>query len=268
MPKNWFVITACNEFANPSANLKGCCNDGRAAFELCRDDFNSIGWDGTLLFNARNTANAARAAIQQVVDAASPGECVWVHNSSHGTIVPINGRSEHCNVAYDFDWSDLNTFISGSQYQAIFRSAKPGVKIYFTTDSCNSGEMITRALLFGKNGNRMIKTPKFLHPPLDLELMLSMCTKASPRGIVGDLKDVWFLSGCGPSATDYSADVTDPTTGNSYGAFSHYLFPLLKANKGMKKADIVRLLNGQLAADQYEQQSMAGGSNDGSFLNI
>ena len=265
MPKNWFIITACNEFADPAANLKGCCNDGRAAFELCRDDFNTIGWDGEILFNRRNTANAARTAIQQVMDVASPGDCVWVHNSSHGTIVPINGRAEHCNVAYDFDWNDLSTFVSGSQYQEMFRSAKPGVKIYFTTDSCNSGGMIGRAL-FANNGNKMIKTSKFLHPPLDLELKLSMYSKAHPKGLVGDLTDVWFISGCGPNATDYSADVTDPMTGNSFGAFSHYLFPLLRANKGMKKADLIRLLNGQLAADQYEQQSMAGGSNDGSFL--
>jgi hypothetical protein len=263
---NYFVFTACNEFADPNANLKGCCNDARAAFELCRDDFNTVGWDGELLFNRRNTAKAARTTIQQVIDAASPGDCIWIHNSSHGTIVPINGKSEHCNVPYDFDWNDLNTFVSGSQYQAMFRSAKPGVKIYFTTDSCNSGGMIGRAITNGlRNGT--VRKNKFLHPPLDLELKLSMCVKANPKGLIGDLTDVWFISGCGPSATDYSADVTDPQTGQSYGAFSHYLFPLLKANKGKPKLEICSMVDSVLAQDQFDQRPMPGGSNLGSFLN-
>ncbi len=265
MSKNYAVITACNEFKDQNANLKGCCNDGRAAFEMIRDNFNTVGWECTLLFNSRNTAQAARDAIQQAIDAAVPGDCVFIHNSSHGTIVPINGKSEHCNVPYDFDWNDLNTFVSGSQYQAMFRSAKPGVKIYFTTDSCNSGGMIGRALVNGlKNGT--VRKNRFLHPPLDLELMLSMCTAAHPKGLIGDLTDVWFLSGCGPSATDYSADVTDPSTGNSYGAFSHYLFPLLIANKGKPKVQICQMIDSALAQDQFDQKPMAGGSDDGSFL--
>jgi hypothetical protein len=99
------------------------------------------------------------------------------------------------------------------------------------------------------------KTSRFLHAPTDLQLKMTMCSPPHHKGLVGDL-DIGFISGCEELDTDYSADVTDPETGESYGAFSHYLFPLLVANRDKSLKEIGKMVCDALAADGFDQRPM------------
>ncbi len=265
--KQYGVLVGCNNFGVPGAELRGCINDLRSMYEMLATYYNYAGWEFNFLVDGRNTAENQRALIARVIGDAVAGDIVAIHNSSHGTKVPVNGKIEHANCAYGFDWNRIpETFVLGSQYQALISAAKPGVKVYFTTDSCNSGEMMTRGLL-GPKGNRSI-TKRFMQQPIDIawqiEHLAKQGVKSNPRGLVGNLIDVAFASGCGPADTDYSADCgeTDPTTGQErfFGAFTEYFCKTVLANKDKSFEDVINLEASALATDQFEQRPMPYGA--------
>lgn len=259
--KQYAILVGCNDFGVPGSELRGCDNDVRSMYDLLSTYFNYSGWEVHFLLDSRNTAVNQRALIAQVIAAAQPGDIVVIHNSSHGTTIPINGKIEHANVAYGFNWSDISTFVLGSEYQALFIAAKPGVKIWFTTDSCNSGGMLTRGILQNPLPNGRTVKSRFLEQPLDIQWQIEHLKKtgvvAHPRGLIGDLLDLSFASGCGPGATDYSADCgeVDPATGQEvfFGAFTKYFTQSVLANKDKSFEDVIGIEVKTLAADQFDQ---------------
>lgn len=264
--KQYGVLAGCNDFGVEGATLRGCINDLRSMYDMLATFFDYAGWEFDFLVNETNTAANQRAAIAKVIAAAQPGDIVVVHNSSHGTTIPVNGKVEHANVCYGFDWSNISTFVLGSEYQALFLAAKPGVKLYFTTDSCNSGGMLTRGLKPNSNPRKI--DSRFLPQPIGVQWQLEHLKKlgvmANPRGLVGNVIDIAFASGCGPAETDYSADAgeIDPTTGQEvwFGAFTKYFTQAVLANKGDTFHQIIDVEVGALKTDQYDQVPMPYGA--------
>ncbi len=259
--KQYGILVGCNDFGVDGANLKGCINDLRRMYEMLATFYNYSGWEFDFLIDQRNTAANQRALISKIISMAVADDIVVVHNSGHGTIAPVNGKLEHANCAYGFDWNDIpNTFMLGSTYQALFAAAKPGVKIYFTTDSCNSGNMMTRGILDPRVIGRKI-TKRFMEQPLDIKWKIEHLKKLgerSPRAMVGNMVDVAFASGCGPNETDYSADAgeIDPATGQEhwFGAFTRYFTETVLTNKDKSFEENIALECQTLLANQYDQQ--------------
>lgn len=265
--KQYAILCGCNEFGVEGASLRGCINDLRSMYDMLSKFYNYSGWEFDFLIDGRNTAANQRALIRKIIAVAQPGDTVIIHNSSHGTTIPVNGKIEHANVAYGFDWNDLSTFVLGSEYQAMILEKKDGVYLGFTTDSCNSGEMLNRGLLTRLQPGRSI-IKKFIAPPVDFQWQLEHLAKqgvtAHPRGLIENVLDVAFSSGCGPAATDYSADCgeVDPTTGqeNFFGAFTRYFTQTVLANRDKSFENVINLEVKTLAADQFDQAPVPYGA--------
>ncbi len=256
--KQYGILVGCNDHGVEGADLRGCINDLRSFYELLATYFNYDGWEFDFLVDQRNTAHNQRTLIEKIVAMAMPGDIIDLHNSSHGTKVPYRNRIEHAVCAYGYDFNKIGeTFVLGSQYQELFAKAKPGVRIYFTNDSCNSGGMMKRGLI--SNVNRVVK-PRFVEQPIDIKWKLEHLSRAgsiAPRALVGDMVDVAYASGCGPRETDYSADVgeTDPITGiqHWYGAFSRYFKETVLLHKGKSFQEVIAIEAQSLATNQYDQ---------------
>lgn len=266
--RQYGILFGCNDFGVPGAELRGCINDLRRMYDMLSTHFNYSGWDFDFLIDSRNTAKNQRALIAKVIAAAEPGDIVVMHDSSHGTKFPVGNKIEHANCCYGFDWNDLSTFMAGSEYQSLIAAAKPGVYVAFTTDSCNSGDMLKRGLLVKPLPNGRTVIPKFIQAPIDLrwkmESLEASGKTAHPRGLIGDVIDVAFSSGCGPKDTDYSADAgeVDPATGQEvfFGAFTKYFCDAALANKTKNFKDVIGLEVDALAADQFDQAPIPYGA--------
>lgn len=266
--KQYAILCGCNEFGVDGASLRGCINDLRSMYQMLAQFYNYSGWEFNFLIDSQNTADNQRALIQRVIAAAQPGDIVVIHISGHGTKIPVNGKIEHANVCYGFDWNNIGkSFVLGSEYQSLFMAKKDGVYLAFTTDSCNSGEMLNRGLLTKLQPGRSI-IKKFITPPIGVQWQLdhlaSQGISAHSRGLVGDLLDIAFSSGCGPADTDYSADCgeVDPTTGqeNFFGAFTRYFTQSVLANRDKSFEDCIDLEVKALAADHFDQAPMPYGA--------
>ena len=263
MPTQYLILTGCNDFGVPGAELKGCINDLRHVYDTAARYFNHFGFKFYILHDSSNTAKAARELIGNVIADAQAGDPIWLHNSSHGTFVPVDGRNEHANCAYGFDWNDPDTFMLGTHYQTLFAAKKPGTPLTFTNDACNSGNMMSvRAINRLSNPAHKCLLKKFVAPPdgfqMQLDHMKNNGILPSPRGLLGNLHGITYISGCGPKDTDYSADVTDPATGASGGAFStalcDYLNTTLQNSADPTNDVVTQAVCKNLAADQFDQQ--------------
>src|SRR6187402_2190411 len=204
--KQYGILVGCNDFGVEGASLRGCINDLRGFYEMLATFFNYEGWEFDFLIDQRNTAEAQRQLIAKIISYAVSGEIVVLHNSSHGTKVPNGNKIESANCAYGFNWNKIpETFVLGSQYQELFKAAKPGVLIYFTTDSCCSGYMTRRGLLSKPEPENRVIVPKFVTQPADIQWKIEHLKKTgvvAPRAMIGEMVDVAFGSGCGPLETD------------------------------------------------------------------
>lgn len=252
----YLILTGCNNFGVPGADLRGCINDLRNVFELCRSLYAAIGWkvQGHCLVDAANTAVNARVAIADVMNRATIGDKVWLHNSSHGT----TDGNDYYSCAYGFDWSNMKTFVSGSDYYNLLKvGADKGVDILFTNDACNSGGAIGRVI----DG-----------PPRDIRVKSVQCPHYNGNGnvtlekAIGSL-NIAYISGSGPKSTDYSADVMGPD-GRAFGAFSSHLIQSYKDLRALNATyeTIVRDINADLAHDSYEQRPELHGLRRGQIM--
>jgi hypothetical protein len=240
----WLILTGCNNFGVPGSELRGCINDLRSVWELCRQLYAALGWkvQGHCLVDAVNTADNARAAIADVMLRAAPGDKVWLHNSGHGT----KDGNDYYSVAYGFDWRDMNTFVSGSQYYSLLKKgADKGLDILFTDDACNSGAAIGRSI---DAPPRDIRAKALANPNYNGNSSVTLGKALAQL-------DICYMSGSGPLATDYSADVMGPD-GKAFGAFTHYLlnsYGKLRQTKATYR-QVNQDENAALATDRYEQR--------------
>lgn len=275
------VLMGCNDFGVSGASLRGCLNDLRRMYYCIAGD-NPAGWTVRFLADKTNTAEAQREVLIKTVVDAQPGNTVRVHDSSHGTIIPINGKIEHALCAYGFDWGDFSTFGLGSVYQSIFARKKDGVRIICTVDACNSGNIgqPVRGMLNPKVAGPKFEN-RFITPPfaamMEIKHLMAQGVKAHPRGLMGD-SDIVYVSACGPKDTDYSADAClgpdDPgyecqraEDGNFWGgAFTWAWAPIEEARRSSPVRDVTNYTIASLKSNQYDQVPVINGD-DGKPLN-
>jgi hypothetical protein len=124
------------------------------------------------------------------------------------------------------------------------------MKVVFTLDACNSGNAIGRDIKGPPRDMRFKAVPAPYTFTNFTGYTVEKAIKDEKLGIV-------YISGCGPKATDYSADVVG-SDGRAYGAMSKYqLSAYNKAIEGGTKATYraaVRMMNIELEANQFEQR--------------
>lgn len=257
-PDCHLFLYGCNEYLDPNANLSGCGSDCNTIQALAQTCFGSQGWTVHNFFGKRNIAKDVKVALLALAKTLKPGDVIWIHNSSHGTTIPINGVKHHATVSYNFDWNDLTTFMLDTDYWAIFEAFAPGVHVTFTCDSCYAEGLTAIRGLLAPHGHT-IKN-RFLPAPEKLQELLKTAKGAHPRGLVGNKLDI--SAGFGSLKDKTAADVRD-NNGVCYGAYTHHLANRIKENPKRTFLETHELTFKDLIENQFDQ----GCATDGAQVN-
>jgi hypothetical protein len=238
--------------AYPQAPLRGCVNDISDMAQLLVRKYGFKPEDVRLLADQRATTAAILDRLRWLVDL-QPGDRCFFHFSGHGAQVAtrdykqeIDGQNEII-CPYEFDWSSEH-MITDKTFYNFFGSVKPGVKIYWVSDSCHSGDL-SRAM---PNPNH-VEIPRSYPMPVDMAWRnvvaknKNISNRSCNKSLVDGKLDVAFISGCQSNQT--SADTVDGS-GRPCGALTHFLIDaiqklpnnataidiVLKAREGLKRA--------------------------------
>lgn len=258
----------------PGCPLFGCCNDVDSVRQLLIDFFGFKPENIIVLKDGDATTSHIMMQIGAwVVQGTQAGDRVLLHYSGHGVQVPTGDPGEPDGLSeaicpVDFDWS-AEHMITDKQFVATFSRMAPGVMFNWISDSCHSGDLdremippkgmmasiwglVTRA----KSAPRRI--PR-LYPgsPHGGMVKVAQSRGMTPRGMVGGILDVGFVSGC--MSTQTSADTR--ADGMACGALTHYL---VKAIRSMPKdtplCKIVASASQAMAAAGYAQRPQVDGA--------
>ncbi len=248
-------LYGCNGYLDPAANLSGCGSDCNTVESLCQTCFGSQGWTVHNYFGTRNIAKDVKAALLALAATLKPGDVIWIHESGHGTTIPINGVKHHATVPYNFNWNDLSTFMLDTDYWAIFAAFAPGVHVTFTGDSCFAEGLTSMRSLLNPHGHTIGN--RYLSPPEEMLTELRACKDAHPRGILGNKLDI--SAGFGSLKDKTAADVRD-NNGVCYGAYTHHLANRIREDPKRTFAATHELTFKDLIENQFDQGCAVDGA--------
>jgi metacaspase-1 len=260
------VLVGINRYT--SAPLSGCVNDidAMADYLVKEQGFPIEGI--RKLADERATTKAILERLEWMVSNAKPGERCFFHFSGHGTqTASRNGAGEVdgldeviCPV--DFNWSD-EKMIRDDKLIEIFSRLPVGVKFYWVSDSCHSGDL-TRGIGPEKAQFNSMETArrdneKRMVPPSDLAWRIKTAqykSLQSKRAMIGKILDVGFVSGCRSDQT--SADTW--MEGKPCGALTYFFLRNLRGNKDTPLNKVVEATREELAKFGYSQQPQCEGA--------
>jgi hypothetical protein len=262
-PNHKAVIVAINQYEG--CPLNGCINDGTQDHD---EAVNNYGFDGTFvrgLFDSRATTLAIWERLKWLVQDAKPGDILFFAYSGHGAQATcrdecgeVDGLHEViCPV--DFDWTPEH-MITDKQFVALFSTLPKGVKLFWISDSCHSGDL-DRAITIKTPNNPKIKIPKSFAVPADVAWALAAAKKAGhkPTALRQFIEkyDVAFVPGCKSNQTSTDTSVE----GRPCGAL-HYAFwdAVHRLGKNATVKAITDYARTTLANDGYDQEPIANGS--------
>lgn len=257
--------------AYPGCPLQGCVNDimDMTGYLVGPKKFNKGGIH--LLTDRRATTGNIWAGLTDLVRLANPGDRVVFHYSGHGaqneTTTPNlepDGLDEViCPV--DFDWTPEH-MITDKQFHALFASFKPGVRFYWVSDSCHSGDLTkglpSVAATRRHDRSKAYPVPACVQYRHEVARELGLKAHKAPgiainKGLVNGVLEVGYIPGCKDNQT--SADTS--FNGRPNGALTGYLLQTLKAlPENTPIVDICKALDHSLAQDQYDQISIPEGT--------
>ncbi len=227
------LLVGINSYAYPN-ELQGCLNDvqGMARFLVEKAGFQDA--NIRLLVDARATAQAIRERLRWLVCDAAPEDRLIFHFSGHGALLPLRSpdgeveKVHDCICPIDFDFTVEHALVD-EHFNELFSTLPDGVRFYWISDSCHSGQLVTRDMGAASARSRQFKARTF-HMPMDLQWRLST---ARHKGLaMGSLPDVTsalnlaLISGC--RSDEVSAD--DFIDGGYHGVLSYFLLQELDAN--------------------------------------
>lgn len=241
------ILCGSNKFVVGSP-LNGCINDLKAIYNLCKVNPWFPSFDFYTLQNDRFTKKAFLDLVYDVLGKSIYGDEVWIHFSSHGTVIPVNNENHTAIVTAKSTWDDLNSFILDEDLKLLAESFRD-IKIFITADACESADLAFRLLPSNTDG-----VNRFVDAPEDVQMMIDH-NGATKRALVPPIKNVAYVSGCGPKGF-YSADVG--TGANAYGLFTKTFCEIFKP--GMTAQEIATECRVKMPNDQ--QPEAHGGLKD------
>lgn len=245
------LLVGINKY--PGAPLRGCVNDVTDAAKLITDK-TGIGFDPKnvrLLTDARATTAAIKERLQWLVTGLKPGDRILFWYSGHGAQVASRAKSGEVDgldeviCPVDFDWSDAH-LIKDKQFHQFFGSVPEGVKAFWVSDSCHSGDLTRDAGGLGGRLSRAMPMPEDIQWRNDVAKDAGMKPKAlGPQ----DLPNIVLISGCQSNQT--SADATFAKRAN--GALSYYLLRELKERPAQGMSDTITKVRQALVKNRFSQ---------------
>lgn len=225
--------------AYPGAPLAGCINDitDMANFITTKCGFNPT--TVRLLADSRATTDEILDRLDWLVTGLSPGDRILFHYSGHGAQIATRdpkGEADGLDEVIcpaNFDWSDQH-LIRDKQFNALFASIPKGVKAFWISDSCHSGDLTRDA---GGLGNRRVK---HLTPPPDIAWRMHSVRTMKPE----TTKDVGFpsallASSAAPNITLIAGCQSNQTSSDAFfgqrpnGALTYFLLQELNKPSGL-----------------------------------
>ena len=153
----------------PSAPLAGCVADAKD----WQGALNGLGFETTLLTNAKATRKAILDGLTGFIEDAEAGDVVVFQYAGHGTQLPdADGDDEDDGRDEAFCPIDMDTgaYVIDDDVRAIFASIKEGVNVTCFIDCCHSGS-ITRAAAGGVPPVERTESvrPRFIRPTAEME---------------------------------------------------------------------------------------------------
>lgn len=146
------LLIGINEYAIPGANLRGCVNDVHAVAGALTDLYGFAESDITMLLDGAATKAAMTQGIADLVDAAEPGDVLFLHYSGHGSNVPDTNGDETTDqrdeilCPHDLDWNDP---LTDDWLRTTFDRLDPGASLTVVMDCCHSGSNTREPVLLG-----------------------------------------------------------------------------------------------------------------------
>jgi hypothetical protein len=234
--KGYLILIGANKYAQPGNDLHGCINDLDNVETLAKTLYPKGNWEVYRLADENNTAAATRQLLKDVAAKVTGVDYVWVHNSSHGTTFPIDDIRHHATCPYDFNWTDLSTFMLDRDWVAGLNLFHKDACVVFTSDSCHAAGLTARWR--STTGKTTTRRPKSIQPPVGMFKAVSKGAKVNV--LTGNKMDISAGFGCGPDQT--SADITDGN-GVSYGAYTNALAQVLKVARSTDFKGITKRVN-------------------------
>lgn len=158
------LLVGINDFADPSASLKGCVNDVNDMKDMLTCLFK---WDTSsikLLLNSRATKDGIVNGLKELVSLTKPGDIALFHVSCHGSQVPAAAwdKTEEDHLvevlcSYDFP-SQWDTPLTDDIIADIIKDIPVGARFYMIGDLCHSGTL-TRGIFQRYRKSRMVTPP-------------------------------------------------------------------------------------------------------------
>ncbi|XP_073303030.1 metacaspase-4-like [Primulina huaijiensis] len=143
------VLIGCN-YPGTKAELKGCINDVKRMYSCLVERFGFSEEDITVLIDTDDSytqpnGRNIRAALDDLVNSAQPGDFLFVHYSGHGTRLPAE-TGEDDDTGYDecIVPCDMN-LITDDDFRELVDKVPEGCHITIVSDSCHSGGLIDEA---------------------------------------------------------------------------------------------------------------------------
>lgn len=265
---NKALLVGINKYAD--APLRGCINDitDMADHLTVHCGFNEN--EVRLLVDERATKSNIMERLKWLITGARKGDRLFFQYSGHGTqlatrdeIGEVDGMDEAI-VPYDYNWDDVNTFITDNEFNNLFRQVPEGVHFIWVSDSCHSGGLTKQLFKRTFDPNAVNIIPRFLMPPADINwrVRTANTNQIASRSFLKPVTqvNVGLISGCKSDQTSADANFN----GKYNGALTYYLLDTLNKEKTHHKSvkDIVAEVNKKLFAQNFSQQPQTEGSAD------
>lgn len=247
------VLVGINTY--PGCPLQGCVNDVMNVRDYLIAVKGFKPEQIVILTDNDATTAAILEKLKWLTENAKAGDRRYFHYSGHGAEFagkdldkqPDGMNQVMCPV--DFDWSPEH-MIMDVDLNAIFKVMPDGVLFNWASDSCHSGDLIQ-----GVKKGRPKRYP-LIPSAVKEQLAKARAAHLKPKGMVGGVLDVGFISGCRYDQT--SADTNEG--GQPCGAMTYFYLKVLKDKNAASIKDIVKEMNVELEASGYDQQPQAEGA--------
>lgn len=265
---NKALLIGINKYAD--APLRGCINDitdmAQHLTGHCGFKENEI----RLLVDERATKSKIMERLKWLITGARKGDRLFFHYSGHGTqlatrdeIGEVDGMDEAI-VPYDYDWDNVDSFITDNEFNNLFRQVPEGVQFIWVSDSCHSGGLTKQLFKRSADSPALDIIPRFLMPPADISWRVrtantnQIVSRAFSRPVTQI--NVGLISGCKSDQTSADANFS----GRYNGALTYYLLDTLNKEKTHRKSiqQIVEEVTKKLAEQNFSQQPQVEGKVD------
>ena len=264
------LLVGINKYtARPDARLRGCVNDVLNIRDVLLRFFGFKAEDIRVITDERATKAAIMDRLKWLVTTASVGDNLLFHVSSHGSQMKCRNGDELSDgldeILIPTDINFDTTYILDDDLAVLLSALPEGVSLDVVIDACHAGTSTRGGLFAMPELNAPASTPRFLAPPLDIQLRvdetltLPVTKLGLPRENGMDSMRHCLWAGCMDSQT--SADAAIRGTYN--GAMSYTLCEVLRATQGkITRAELIlKVQDGVKARGFFQTPQFEGPAN-------